>query len=113
MNEPQVFIESWKALGVTAFLTTALGLFVGRKLTKAKVNKAEEEAEGQGIQNLDKILEINAREIERIEQRFKDQLKPLHQIIANQKLIIEHQKEELERQEIENKKYLAKYGKLV
>lgn len=106
------YMNIWRAVG-GASLVTALFTYLGtKKMTKAKVNKAEEEAEGQGIQNLDKILELNSREITRIEKSFKSQLEPLHQIIAEQKIIIESQKLELVDLENQNKKYLEKYGKL-
>jgi len=93
------FFENWKALGGTAIFASLLTYFSTPKTKKATEKSAEEEADGKGLQNINKVLEINAREIERIEKRFKDQLEPLHQIIATQKGIIESQKKYIDKLE--------------
>ncbi len=108
----ETILENWKGFGGTAIVTAIITYIAKPNTKRANEKKAEEEADGQGLQNINKVLEINAREIERIEQRFKDQLVPLHQIIATQKEIIETQKIELRKVMIENEKYFKKFGKL-
>lgn len=113
----ETFINNWQALGGTALITGLLTYFGSRKLNKANVlkakneaSKAENEAEGQGIQNLDKLLELNGREIDKIEARFKAQLEPLNTIIAEQKRMIESQTKYIVHLEAKILMYKTKYG---
>lgn len=94
----------WEAVGGTAILSTITTILVGRKIQKSNEKKVEGEAEGQEIDNFDKISAINGREIERIEKRFKDQLEPLNLIINEQSKIINEQSRIIESQ----KKYIEK-----
>lgn len=112
----QFLINNWQAIGGTALITGILTYIQTPKIKKATEKQAKEEAEGQGIINLDKILLLNAREIDRIKKSFKEQLEPLHQIIedqkmitGNQKIIIDDQKKIIESQT----KYIAKLDFLV